>query len=408
MICGLLALLASLAPIVGGGEDTGDPAVVAIDVGGGQCSGVVVAPRVVVTAAHCIAPGPGTVDVGGVVAIVDRVWVDRYYTGDVDHDLAVLHLDRDAQVTPLAIASPVIGPVRLVGFGATFAGGPRGIRHAVDTALTSIAAHQARAGGSGSTTCTGDSGGAALDPGGALVGVIAAGDDSCTAASFVVRPDAEPQLAEVIAAWSGSCPADGTCMTGCGDPDCDPCAFQGTCAPACPAVDLDCPLGALAGETCASADSCESRSCAGDVLGRFCSAPCATAADCPAPLDACRAGLCGYSGGTPGIAGARCHADADCRSGLCDLDAAICTIPCGPGGSCPGSLACAPVRDQLACTASGGCAVASGGTWMIFVIGVLAYLLQSRHTRRACRCSMVSKSTRPRSTVMAPARHARS
>ena len=52
-----------------------------------------------------------------------------------------------------------------------------------------------------------------------------------TAASFLVRPDSEPQLAEVIAAWSASSPPT------------DPCGFEGTCAADCPMVDLDCPLG---------------------------------------------------------------------------------------------------------------------------------------------------------------------
>jgi len=188
-----------LVSIVGGADDAGDPAVVAIAIGGGQCSGVVVAPRVVMTAAHCIAPGAGTVDLGGDTANVTSVWVDRYYTGDVDHDLAALQLDRDAAITPLAIAAPVLGPVRLVGFGATVANGPRGGRHAVVTEIGEVDLRQARAGGAGATTCTGDSGGAAI-ANGALVGVITAGDDECAAASYLVRPDAEPLLAEVIAA----------------------------------------------------------------------------------------------------------------------------------------------------------------------------------------------------------------
>lgn len=391
MLWSWLWLAPLVAPIVGGSEDAGDPAVVDVEIAGGQCSGVVVAPRVIVTAAHCIADGPGTA--GG--ATVIQTWTDRYYDGGVDHDLAALRLDRDAGVAPLTIAAPQLGPVHLVGFGATMPNGPRGTRHALDTQIIEIEPRFSRAGGAGMTTCTGDSGGAAIDASGALVGVISAGDDACSTASFLVRPDSEPQLAEVIAAWTAT--------------PTDPCGFEGTCALDCPMVDLDCPLGGLAGATCAAATGCESRVCIGDDRGMFCSAACTTDADCPAPLDACSAGTCTYAHGAPGIAGARCHADADCRSGLCDIDAQICTVPCGARDACPTGLACEPVREQRACTEPGGCAITSGGgSWLIFVIAVLAYLIRNRQTRAACPCSTVSKSMRPRSMAMVAARRARS
>lgn len=392
MVYALLAWVIPLLPIVGGADDAGDPAVVAIAIGGGQCSGVVVAPRVVVTAAHCIATGPGTVAVGSDTANVVAVWVDRYYTGDVDHDLAALRLDRDATVTPLAIAAPVLGSVRLIGFGATAPNGPRGTRHAVATQIIEVDPRRARAGGEGATTCTGDSGGAAVDDSGALVGVITAGDDSCSVASYLVRPDAEPDLAVVIAAWSGPCPADGTCVMGCGDPDCDPCGFEGTCGAACPHVDLDCPLGGLVGDTCAVAVDCESRDCTGDDRGRFCSTPCEVAADCAAPLGACVSAVCAYTTSTPGIAGAACDVDSECRSDLCDLDAGICTIPCGLADVCPATLSCEPVRDTRACTHAGGCAAAGGDRGlMILVIAALAFARSKRQTAAACLCSTVSK-----------------
>ena len=392
MVYALLAWLLPLLPIVGGTDDTGDPAVVSITIGGGQCSGVVVAPQVVVTAAHCIAPGAGTVDVGGATANVTSVWVDRYYTGDVDHDLAALRLDRDANVTAIPIAAPMLGSVRLVGFGATAPNGPRGTRHTVATQIVEVDLRQARAGGAGATTCTGDSGGAALDDNGALVGVITAGDDSCSVASYLVRPDAEPELREVIAAWSGPCPADGTCVTGCGDPDCDPCAFEGTCGVACPHVDLDCPLGGLSGDTCGVDEDCESRLCAGDDLGHFCSTPCEVASDCVAPLGACVVNTCAYTTTTPGIAGAACGVDTDCRSRLCDLDAGICTIPCGLADACPAAFSCEPVRDTHACTRAGGCSAAGGDRGlMILVIVALAFARSKRQTRAACLCSTVSK-----------------
>ena len=387
----MLYVLLWLAPIVGGLDDADDPAVVDISIGGGQCSGVVVAPRVVVTAAHCIAPGAGTVVVASATLNVVETWVDRYYTGDVDHDLAALRLASDVAVTPLAIAAPSLGPVTLVGFGATQPNGARGDKHSVATTITEVDPRQARAGGAGMTTCTGDSGGAAI-ANGVLVGIITAGDDSCTAASYLSRPDAEPDLAEVIAAWSGPCPADGVCQTGCNDPDCDPCAFEGTCGPDCAQVDLDCPLGGLAGATCATDDDCESRRCAGTDLGHFCSSACATATDCASPLSACVDDVCAYAGNTPGIAGAECTVDTDCRSQLCDTNTGICTIPCGSDGSCPANFSCEPVRATTACTTSSGCAAAGGDRGMaIFVLAALAFARSRRQTRRACHCSTASK-----------------
>ena len=175
-------------------------------------------------------------------------------------------------------------------------------------------------------------------------------------------------------------------------------------------VDLDCPLGGLAGATCSAATDCESRLCIGDDRGEFCSAPCATAADCAAPFDACTARTCTYEHGTPGIAGARCHADARLSLGLvrhrrADLHGAVQRND----GCIVSGLACEPVRTQRACTEPGGCAITSGGgSWLIFVIAVLAYLIRNGQTRAACPCSTVSKSMRPRSMAMVAARRARS
>jgi hypothetical protein len=377
-LVGCDATVASRAQaIVGGADDPGDPAVVALVVAGGQCSGVVVAPRVVVTAAHCALPGVGRTDgiadfgpvaPSGQTARIVALWIDRGYVGDVDHDLAAVRLDRDAPATVVIGSASPGAAVRLVGYGASAAGAAatRGVRRQVAATIAVVSARHVVAGGAGATTCTGDSGGAALDPGGAVVGLVSAGDDACTAPAQLVRPDSEPQLAEVIAAWSGPCPADTVCDAACpGDPDCDPCAYQGACDPACVHVDLDCPLAGGAGATCVGAVDCESRRCEaapeGAGLGAFCSAACQLGADCPPPLGACQGGVCVYPGATPGIAGAECHADGDCRSGLCDLAAGVCAVPCDPSGACPAGLACLPVRDGAACTRSAGCAAGGGG-----------------------------------------------
>ena len=358
-----------------GGAASDDARVVAVTIAGGACSGVLVAPTVVLTAAHCAVPGvglasPGTVDDGamvpsGTTAQIVALWVDRAYTGDVDHDLAALRLDHALATAPAPIgAALAVGDsVELVGYGEAGANQPatRGTRRTVTASVTAIAPRHLVAGQAGATTCVGDSGGAAF-AGAALVGLVSAGNDQCTDPAQLVRPDAEPDLAIVIAAWSGPCPADGTCDATCAtpDPDCDPCAFQGTCGTTCVQVDLDCPLGGAPGAACTLATDCESRDCVpapeGADRGSFCSQACVLASDCAAPLDACTADVCTFLGGTPGIPGAPCMADPDCRSSLCDQSAAICTTPCGDHDACPVGLACEPVRDGRACTIATGCA----------------------------------------------------
>jgi MYXO-CTERM domain-containing protein len=364
----LLPPLAIVVAIVGGTDDLGDPAVVDVTIAGGQCSGIVVAPRVVVTAAHCALPGvslaaPGTVDFGArapsaqTAAIVD-IWIDRGYADDVDHDLAALRLDRDAPATlPIDLAIGIGDAVRLVGYGSSGVADSRGVRRMVSAVVTDVTERHLVVGDAGHTTCIGDSGGAAIDSAGGVVGIVSAGAIGCDAPAQLARPSSEPALAEVIAAWSGPCPADGTCTAGCADPDCDPCGFEGTCALACPSIDLDCPVGGGPGATCTTATDCESRSCVaapeGADRGAFCSSACEVASDCPSPLDACDGGTCVYRGGTPGIAGAACRSDDDCRAQLCDVTAGVCTVPCGAHGACPAGLSCARVRDTRACTTTG-------------------------------------------------------
>lgn len=320
-------------PIIGGSVDVADPAVVEVVIAGGQCSGVAVAPRVVITAAHCALPGPG--GTAGTATIVDT-WIDRYADGTVGHDLAAVRLDRDLPAY-VAISAPVAGAhVRLVGFGADEVG-MRGVKRVVDAMVASVMPRSLTAGMAGATTCTGDSGGAALDDAGHLVGVVSAGNDACDAIAQLVRPDSEPQLAEVIAAWTGV-PQDA-------------CGFDGACVASCPRVDLDCPLAGGPGDSCSAATDCESRVCAGDG---FCSAACMVDADCPAPLGRCAEGTCAYVGATPGSAGQGCTDDDDCRSRLCDLSAGVCTSPCTSAG-CPADLSCEPVRETHACTKAPGC-----------------------------------------------------
>jgi hypothetical protein len=268
--------------------------------------------------------------------------------------------------------------------------GTRGTRRAVTAHVVSLAAHHLVAGDPGATTCVGDSGGAAF-AGSSLVGIVSAGNDQCTDPAQLVRPDAEADVATVIAAWTGPCPADGTCDAACAmpDPDCDPCRFEGTCATACPAVDLDCPLGGAPGAPCVVDPDCESRRCIpapeGADRGAFCSQACATATDCAAPLDDCVAEVCVFSTGTPGIPGAPCTADSDCRDALCDLGVGACTAPCGDHASCPAGLACEPVRDGMACTRASGCSATRPDAGVLAIVVVFGWRLRRKPLQSARR-----------------------
>ena len=103
-----LAIAVLLAPIVGGTPDAADPAVVRVEIAGATCTGALIAPTVVLTAAHCVIPGEsGTVSVGPgegafteTASIVDVVSY-RYYDGQGTADLGLVRLDAPLSPAPL-------------------------------------------------------------------------------------------------------------------------------------------------------------------------------------------------------------------------------------------------------------------------------------------------------------------
>ena len=146
--------------IVGGGETSGYPNVVRL--ADPQCSSVLVAPRVLLTAAHCLTGNPNLhPDLPNNATIA----TGRHPT----RDLAVAILARRADVWPISVnTSPLtddrIGdPVQIVGFGYnTHDEQGLGTKRAAWAQLRDFDAEKMHAGTYDTGACQGDSGGPAI------------------------------------------------------------------------------------------------------------------------------------------------------------------------------------------------------------------------------------------------------
>jgi secreted trypsin-like serine protease len=190
--------------IINGVVDVGDPSVVAVfahapgATSGSLCTGAVVAPQTVLTAAHCVDPrivGPGqvfevltgtTLSVPGLPVsstAFDPVFDPNNLFGG--HDIGVVHL---AQPTALASLpfnlNPTLFnlPVRLVGYGSnTHANTGAGTKRQVTTNPVAANALLVQIGNSNMQTCHGDSGGPAFQTLGGvetIIGVTSFGSDN--------------------------------------------------------------------------------------------------------------------------------------------------------------------------------------------------------------------------------------
>lgn len=257
--------------IIGGKNDPGDPSVVALfgqlpdSDEGFLCTGAIIAPSVVLTAAHCVSPletpAGTTFEVIAGASInhskarrlaVRSVHPNPRWSPDnleAGHDQGIVVLSAPSGLTPLpfnrqALASSLVGkPLRIVGYGLNdgVAQTGAGVKRQALTSLRAISANLIRIGDPRRGTCSGDSGGPAfMDVGGVetIVGTTSYGNFDCTDGGFDARVDRdlafiEPYLSDgcVPACDGRACGGDG-CGGSCGACQADDsCSSEGQCLP---------------------------------------------------------------------------------------------------------------------------------------------------------------------------------
>lgn len=228
--CGLVAeedvaeLGETRAPIVGGTPTNQYPAVPLLyseiegQDGAQLCTGTLISPRVILTAAHCVefTGGPPSqyvayfgADVTGqsdpdrraAINIIDFVFDPAWDIDNLEagHDIGLVLLDQPAPVPPMAfnraaLESLVGQQVHLVGWGRTTGDGEDfGIKREAMTSLQSATPLLMQYGSASANTCQGDSGGPnfmTIDGVEVVAGVTSFGNTGCDQSGFGSRVDA--------------------------------------------------------------------------------------------------------------------------------------------------------------------------------------------------------------------------
>jgi MYXO-CTERM domain-containing protein len=353
---------ASRAPIVDGDRETGEPAVVMLfhDSGGG-CTGTVIAPRVVLTAKHCVCvvtnPTSGTVGAtlpargfhvftgSDMYSIEDEYGVSEVRRTDgstlSNSDIAVLILDRDFDGEPKRWEfAPMPGmelnaTITAIGYGMTESGNEYsiGTKYRRDGRVADIGPNDAWLLGDkeflsiGENTCQGDSGGPLLFND-FVVGVVSRGEDGCEGYGWHTRVSGHADFIAQALADTGACVptafetcnnADDDCWGGVDD-GVEACGCADGGAPSdevCDGIDNDCN---------SAIDDLDACGCTGGAApsDEVCDG---VDNDCDAELDEGCMQL-----------GEPCTADDECSTMLCrEVDGEqVCTAECVTGGEpCP-------------------------------------------------------------------------
>ena len=225
------------APIIGGQTDTGDPSVVIVfaqengSQQGSLCTASVIAPTVLLTAAHCVAPsevgsnvtfsaflGSDFNGAGQWLAVKETHFDQAFNPNNLNggHDVGIVILAQPVSLTPLPYnrtsPSALAGKaVRLVGYGVNNgqAQTGAGIKRQVTTTLDSVSSLLLKIGNSSQGTCQGDSGGPAfMNVGGVetIVGITSFGAVGCGDGGHDTRIDLYASFIDQYVNAAGSPP----------------------------------------------------------------------------------------------------------------------------------------------------------------------------------------------------------
>lgn len=208
--------------IVGGDVENDYPAAGALIYNNEQsCTGTLVAPRVVLTAAHCLADfhssqghsfyigtNANNLSEGTVIEITELI-PHAQYTGDGEsYDIGLVRLASDAPVEPIGFNTRTMDDSFInqsplfVGYGVTSGQSEdAGIKRSVNVSITSFEADSFRYTDSVTGTCFGDSGGPALlEVDGVLkvLGVTSWGDQNCAEFGVNTRTDLYSEFIQCV------------------------------------------------------------------------------------------------------------------------------------------------------------------------------------------------------------------
>jgi MYXO-CTERM domain-containing protein len=364
-------------------SDDGDPAVVAlVESNVVMCSGTLISPHVVLTAAHCGIDdttftqyqayfGSSPASGGTFVSLSAALVHPGFDPSTLADDLALVVLASDVSAAPVPML-PSSGDsiaagatMRVAGFGSSGDGGGN-VKRSGNASVSGITSTTIGLVPGPSLPCEGDSGGPGFFTVGTteyLAGVTSNGDAACVAQTTDTRVDAyessfiQPYLASI---------------------------GEGTAQP---------------GERCLFPEQCAASTCvvAGDDPNiAYCAPPCTTSATCPANT-VCTPGdggsLCLYPLPTPGAIGSSCMQPSDCVGSQC-ISTGVCSVRCVSGeNDCPSGFDCENTSGiDFYCTATpapapskrgGGCSCAvpasgeGAGAWW-----TLAGLLVANRAQR--------------------------